>query len=156
MREKHLKLKQVKIYLLRKVIRQTAVMKHIVLALLVLVCSLPAYIFRKQIRYLYCPEEIIEYYIKKRIFLVFNFSPSFSLAIIAIINSRIYLHSNLKLAPYENISLLIGLIGLLVLLFITGYITDKILYWINLEYKIWRDIGIITKVDDPSSNDMSM
>jgi len=128
---------------------------HIILYLLYLFCLLPAYIFRKRIRYLYCPEEILGYSKKKRIFFIFNFVPSFTTAIVAIINSRVYFQTNIMLAPYENYSILAGLIVLLILLFMTGYFTDRVLYIINIEYKIWKNVGLITKFNDPPIDDMS-
>ncbi len=127
--------------------------EHLILILLNLICLIPFYIFRKKIKYLFCPEEIFSRTMKRRTFLVFNVFPSLALGIASIIHSRIYFESKPFLVPYANYSLLIGILSLLLSMGITGFLVDKVLYFSDLKYRFWRNTGIILEMDDRKEGD---
>jgi hypothetical protein len=112
---------------------------RIALLLFCFICMIPAYLFRKRISYLFCPDSIIGHYVKYRIFFFYNLLPSIFLAGIIIMNLRDWLGSRDSLKPYENYSLILGLIALQLFLFISGLITNRILYLSHNIYKEWKD-----------------
>lgn len=122
--------------------------KFLIYHLLGLICFIPAIIFRKKIAYIFCPDEILSKNTKHRIFIFFNFSPSIAITITEIIRLREYFQSDPSLAIYENYSLLIGFLSFLILLFISGFITDKILYHTDVKYKMWKILGVIVEKKD--------
>jgi Na+-driven multidrug efflux pump len=103
------------------------------------ICLIPAYLFRKRISYLFCPDSILGYYVKHRIFVLFNLFPSLFIAGIIIMNLREFFQAIEDLRQYENFSIIMGLISLLMLLYFFGLITDKVLYYTKNSYKNWRD-----------------
>jgi len=98
----------------------------------------PAYVFRKKIAYLFCPDEIIGYHHKHLIFVLFNLFPSLFIAGSIIASLRDICLNNETLAPFENCSLIAGVIALIIMLYLSGIITERIIYYYNVNYKKWK------------------
>jgi hypothetical protein len=106
---------------------------------LILLGKLPAFIFKRKITYLFSPDSVLGEHIKHRIFVLSNLFPSIFGSGYLIANLREFIKYNKRISQYENLSIVIGLIVFLLLLYITGIITEKIIYSSNDSYKDWKN-----------------
>ncbi len=114
-------------------------MNEIIGYIVVVVCLVPVYVFRRKISFLFCPNDVIGRYTKNKYFGFYSLLPS--LVIVAYVSSRLRLvfEQNELLKDYANYVLVIAVILMFGLLYLFGVITDWFLYHSNDRYKKWRD-----------------
>ncbi|MCW3788138.1 hypothetical protein [Plebeiibacterium sediminum] len=114
-------------------------MNDIIAYIVVVVCMVPLYLFRKKISFLFCPNDVIGKYIKRKYFAFYSLIPSFVIVAYVTARLRLLVEQSELLHSYENYVLIIALILLFSLLYLFGVVTDWFLYHSNDRYKNWRN-----------------
>ncbi len=116
-------------------------MNEIISYIIVLICMIPLFLFRKKVSFLFCPNEVMGRYTKNKYFGIYSLMPSFVIVAYLSAQLRLLMESNVQLKVYSNYVLVVAAILLFGLLFLFGVITDWFLYHSNKRYKDWIDIN---------------
>ncbi|MGB0523188.1 MAG: hypothetical protein ACPGJS_09520 [Flammeovirgaceae bacterium] len=114
-------------------------MQDLIILTLFIICLIPAYLLRKHIGFMFCPDDVIGVQFRLGIFAVFCLMPALFMMMFMVIEFRAYAQTIESLQPYENYSLVLGLITLPIWGIFTGMLTEKVMYHVHGSYRAWRD-----------------
>ncbi len=105
----------------------------------ILICMIPAFLFRKKISFLFCPKEVMGMHTKHKIFGAYCILPSVIIVAYSAARIRFFIEKDDYLRQFENYVLVYAIVTLFILLYVFGIITDWFVYHSNKRYKDWRD-----------------